>query len=72
MTYSISYVSDSHGKHTAIQMPIKDWAKVEQRLREFEFLRNLKLSLEEAKEDVRLHRQGKRNLKTLRELLDED
>ena len=72
MTYSLSYISDSKGKHTAVQMPIKDWVKVEQRLREAEFLKNLRSSVGEALEDVKLHRQGKKKLKTLEELLAED
>ena len=69
MTYSLSYVSDSKGKPTAIQMPMKDWIKVEQRLREGEFLRNLDASVREALEEVQLHRKGKKQLKTLEELL---
>ena len=72
MTYSLSYLSNSKGQHTAIQMPLKDWKKVEQRLREAEFLRNLRSSLIEAKGEVALHRQGKKKLQTLEELLAED
>ena len=72
MTYSLSYISDSKGKHTAIQMPMKDWIKVEQRLREAEFLRNLHSSVSEAIEETKLHRQGKKKLKSLEELLAED
>ncbi|HET6400692.1 MAG TPA: hypothetical protein VFH95_04755 [Candidatus Kapabacteria bacterium] len=71
MTYSLSYLSDSKGKHTAIQMPMKDWKKVEQRLREAEFLTNLRSSYTEALQEVKLHRQGKKKLKTLEELLAE-
>ena len=72
MTYSLSYISDSKGEHTAIQMPMKDWKKVEQRLREAEFLRNLRSSVIEGIEEMKLHRQGKKKLKTLEELLAED
>jgi hypothetical protein len=72
MTYSLSYISDSKGKQTAIQMPMKDWKKVEQQLREAEFLRNLRSSVSEGVEEMKLHRQGKKKLKTLEELLAED
>ena len=69
MTYSLSYISDSKGKHTAIQMPMKDWKKVEQRLREADFLINLRSSFSEALQEANLHRLGKKKLKTLEELL---
>ena len=71
MTYSLSYISDSKGKHTAVQMPMKDWKKVEQRLREADFLTNLRASFSDALQEVNLHRQGKKKLKTLEELLAE-
>jgi hypothetical protein len=71
MTYSLSYISDSKGKHTAVQMPMKDWKKVEQRLREADFLTNLRSSFSDALQEVKLHRQGKKKLKTLEELLAE-
>jgi hypothetical protein len=69
MTYSLSYISDSKGKHTAVQMPMKDWKKVEQRLREADFLTNLRSSFSDALQEVKLHRQGKKKLKTLEELI---
>jgi hypothetical protein len=71
MTYSLSYISDSKGRHTAVQIPMKDWKKVEQRLREADFLTNLRSSFSDALQEVKLHRQGKKKLKTLEELLDE-
>ena len=71
MTYSLSYISDSKGKHTAIQIPMKDWIKVQQKLREAEFLSNLRSSVSEAFGEVKLHRRGKKKLKTLEELLAE-
>ncbi len=71
MTYSLSYISDSKGKHTAVQIPMKDWKKVEQRLREAEFLTNLRSSYTEALQEVKSHRQGRKKLKTLEELLAE-
>jgi hypothetical protein len=71
MTYSLRYITDSKGKHTAVQMPMKDWKKVEQLLREAEFITHLRSSFSDALQDVKLHRQGKKKLKTLEELLDE-
>ena len=72
MTYSLSYISDSLGRQTAIQMPLEDWIKVEQRLREADFLTRLRDSFTDALSDVELHRQGKKHLMTLEELLAED
>lgn len=72
MTFNLSYLSDSKGKHTAVQLPMRDWKEVEQRLREAEFLRTLRSSVIEARGEVAQHRQGKKKLQTLEELLAED
>ena len=69
MTYSLSYISDSKGKHTAIQMPMKDWIKVQQKLRGAEFLSDLHSSVTEALGEVKQHRRGKKKLKTLEQLV---
>ena len=50
-------------------MPMKDGIKVQQKLREAEFLSNLHSSVTEALGEVKLHRRGKKKLKTLEELV---
>ena len=71
MTYSLKYIADSKGRHRAIQISLKDWKKIEQKLQEADFLTRLRRGLDQALEEVSLHRQGKRKLKTLDDLLAE-
>ena len=71
MTYSLRYISNSKGKTQAVQVAIGDWKKIEQKLREAEFLTKLRKNIDSALDEVVLHTQGKKQLKTLEEVLAE-
>ena len=69
MTYSLKYISNSKGKAQAVQVPIGDWKKIEKKLRDAEFLTKLHKNIDSALDEVSLHKQGKKKLKTLEEVL---
>lgn len=69
MTYILKYISNSKGKTKAVQVPIAEWKKIEQKLRDAEFLTKLRKNVDSALDEVALHKQGKKKLKTLEEVL---
>lgn len=71
-TYSLKYIHDSLGRERAVQIPIKAWRDIEKKLKEREFMTKLRRNLDAAFEDVKLHQQGKKKLKTLDEWLKDD
>jgi hypothetical protein len=70
MTYSLKYIHDSIGRQRAVQLSVKDWRKIEKKLKEAEFLTRLRKDLDESFEDVRLYKLGKKKLKTFDEWLE--
>lgn len=72
MEYSAKYIRDSLGRERAVQISIKSWREIQKKLREREFLTNLRMDIDQALEDVKLYRKGKKKLKTLDEWLKDD
>lgn len=74
---SIQYIADSTGKTTGVFIPIEDWEKLVPYLKDvkiesttptkMEIIAGVKAALKE----VKLHQEGKIQLKPARELLDE-
>ena len=70
MTYNLTYIRDSIGRQRAVQLSVKDWRKIEKKLKEAEFLTRLRKDLDESLDDIRLYKEGKKKLKTLDEWRD--
>ena len=47
---NVQFVSNSKGKVTAVQLPLKDWQEVERKLEAFEIASSIKTGFEEAKQ----------------------
>ncbi len=69
MTYSVKYLRDSHGKPNIVQMSVSEWKKIEQKLREAEFLTRLDRDVRRALGEVHAHRRGKKSLRSARDFL---
>jgi len=73
--YNLQYIVDGFGKTSAVMIPYNEWLIIRERLNieeikepsKEEILQGIKSAVSE----VRLHLQGKKNLKTLDELIDE-
>lgn len=76
---NVQYISDRKGRHTGVYIPIKEWEKIkkrydlpieeedEQPLTKQQLLADVK----EALEEVKLYKQGKVQLQSARDFLDE-
>jgi hypothetical protein len=71
MTYSLKHIRDSGGKGKLVQMPLSDWKKIEKKLQEAEFLLKLRKDISNSLDEIAEYKQGKKKLKTLREVLAE-
>jgi len=71
MDFSVQYVTDQKGKKTAVQIPIKEWEAFQKKLRHDKQYAEMKESLKEAFEEVKLMQEGKLPKKTIDEFLDE-
>lgn len=70
----IQYITDGKGQKNGVQLPIRDWEKIQKDLEELEQLRNKKLflsELAEAVENLNLVKQGKMQARPAKDLLDE-
>lgn len=59
---NLQYITDKEGQRSAVQLPIKDWEKIQKDLQELKRLRNKKhfmTELAEAVEEMKLIREGK-------------
>jgi hypothetical protein len=63
----VQFVTDSKGRKTAVQIPIKEWELIRKKLEKEAFFDDLKDAVEEAV----LFEEGKIQLKSARELLNE-
>jgi hypothetical protein len=71
---NLQYITDSKGQKSGVQLPIKDWKKIQKDLKELDRLRNKKLFLSELAEavaEVKLVKEGKIKARDARELIDE-
>lgn len=62
----LQYITDKKGHRNAIQLPIKDWGKIQKDLEELARLRSKKLFLMELTEAVEQLKQIKENKKVAR------
>lgn len=73
-TMNLQYITDGKGHKSGVQLPIKDWEKIQKDLKELDRLRNKKLFLSELAEavaEVKLVKEGKIKARDARELIDE-
>ncbi|MCF2486581.1 hypothetical protein [Dyadobacter sp. CY347] len=47
---NVQFVSNSKGKITAVQLPLKDWQEVERKLEAFEIAASIRTGFEEMKQ----------------------
>ena len=71
---NIRYISDTKGRKSAVQLPLKYWEQIQKDLEEFDRLRNKKLfmtELAEAVEEMKQIREGKKQARNAEDLLNE-
>ena len=59
---NLQYITDTKGRKSAVQLPLKDWEQIQKDLEELDRLRNKKLflaELAEAVEEMKLIMEGK-------------
>lgn len=71
MKLAIQYVSDTKGRPKAVQVPIREWNRLQAKLREYEQQLTLKSDLTTAFEEVELMRSGKMPKQSLADFLNE-
>lgn len=64
---NVQFVSNSKGKITAVQLPLKDWKKVEEKLEAF----NLATSIKAGYKEMEQIENGEIEAKTLEQFLNE-
>ncbi len=70
----LQYITDGQGHKSGVQLPIKDWEKIQKDLEELERLRNKKLflsELAEAVEEMKLIKEGKAQARNADDFLNE-
>ncbi|MBX2973756.1 MAG: hypothetical protein KF797_11670 [Flavobacteriales bacterium] len=71
MKTPMHYVNDADGNVQAVQVPVKEWNALVEKVRHYEQLLKLKRGLTTALEQVERMRAGKLKKKTLKEVLRE-
>lgn len=71
MKLAIQYVSDTKGNPKAVQIPIKEWEMLLQKLKEYEQELQLKSDLTAAFDEVNLMQKGQLPKQTLANFLNE-
>ena len=70
----LQYITDTKGKKSAVQLPLKDWEQIKKDLDELERLRNKKqfmTELAEAVEEMKLIKEGKIQARNAEDFLNE-
>jgi hypothetical protein len=70
----LQYITNIKGHKRAVQLPLKDWKKIQKDLDELERLRNKKLfmtELAEAVEEMKLIKEGKKQARNAEDFLNE-
>jgi hypothetical protein len=70
----LQYITDTKGKKSGVQLPMKDWEQIQKDLGELERLRNKKLfmkELAEAVDEMNQIKQGKKQARNAEDFLDE-
>lgn len=73
-TMNLQYITDGKGHKSGVQLPIKDWEKIQKDLDELSRLRNKKLFLSELAEavaEMKLIKEGKLEARDAQKLIDE-
>lgn len=71
---NLQYITDKKGHKSAVQLPMKDWEKIQKDLDELERLRNKKLfmtELSEAVEEMKQIKEGKKQPRNAEDFLNE-
>lgn len=71
---NLKYITDTKGQKSAVQLPLKEWERIQKDLDELERLRNKKLfltELAEAVEEMKLIKEGKIQARNAEEFLNE-
>ena len=71
---NLQYITDDEGRKNAIQLPMKDWQKIQKDLEELERLRNKKLfmtELAEAVEEMKQILSGKKKARKAEDFINE-
>ncbi len=71
---NLQYITDGKGHKNAVQLPLKEWEKIQKDLEELERLRNRKIFLSELAEvvaEMKLIKEGKLKARDAQELIDE-
>jgi hypothetical protein len=70
----LQYITDTKGRKSAVQLPLKDWEQIKKDLDELHRLRNKKLfltELAEAVEEMKLIKEGEKQARNAEEFVDE-
>lgn len=67
----IQYVMNNRGKATAVQLPLRDWEKMLSEYKHLQQIISMKLSLEEALDEVRDIEMKNKKTGSLKEFLNE-
>jgi hypothetical protein len=70
----LQYITDAKGHKSAVQLPMKEWERIQKDLGELERLRNKKLfmtELAEAVEEMKLIKEGKKQAHNAEDFLNE-
>ena len=71
---NLQYITDGKGHKNAVQLPLKEWEKIQKDLEELERLRNKKIFLSELAEavaEMKLIKEGKLKARDAQELINE-
>ena len=67
----VEYVNDKNGKVKAVQVPIKQWDALTQKIKKYEQALKIKSDLQQAFKEVKMMQQGKIKKQTLSQVLNE-
>ena len=71
---NLQYITDTKGHKKAVQLPIEDWEQIQNDLKELETLRDKKAfmyDLKDSVEEVKLAKEGKLKLQSVKDFLNE-
>jgi len=69
---NVSYITDRYGKHSAVVVPIAEWEEIMESLAKMKRKLEILTGLKEAVEEVKMAKEGKLKLKSLKDFLDEN
>ncbi len=69
---NINYITDSYGKQSAVIIPIDDWKLINDKLIKIQNKLKILTGLKEAVDEVRQAQEGKIELQSFKDFLDEN